>query len=397
MKSIDVVGGVYGERCAFPHWEAIYGSAGRAAAGLSEHVDTIRLHTISPLNQLERITPIFESYGVDVIGKESEVFIDFDYLHCLADPNIIPHPSVIRRQSNFHVKAQVAILFGMMECSPTVDAEICVFDPQSPNNPSGFRSCGSNAKRLAFIANAREIELLTCKKVEDGVHDIFSSEKAEVVVVKRGIKGALVFDSDGNKDEIPAYKTKRVFTIGSGDVFVTAFALAWAVNGKAPVEAANYASKAVADYVETRTLPIQSFDDAGQTQRDPVILKKSRVYLAGPFRDLGQRLIVNEARKILHNLGMSVVSPVHDFGHGPAEKVVNKDLQALKDCDVIFAVLNGSTPGTAFEIGYAAALEKPIFCVAQNVPENNIKLPVGVGCTIDEDFVSALHLLAWRR
>ena len=94
---------------------------------------------------------------------------------------------------------------------------------------------------------------------------------------------------------------------------------------------------------------------------------------------------------------MSVVSPVHDFGHGPAEKVVKKDLQALKDCDVIFAILNGSTPGTAFEIGYAAALEKPIFCVAQNVPENNIKLPVGVGCTINEDFVSALHLLAWRR
>ena len=57
----------------------------------------------------------------------------------------------------FHVKAQVAIQFGMMECSPTVDAEICVFDPQSPNNPSGFRSCGSNAKRLAFIANAEKL------------------------------------------------------------------------------------------------------------------------------------------------------------------------------------------------------------------------------------------------
>lgn len=396
MSSVDVVGGVYGEGCAFPHWQQIYGSAGRAAAGLAPHVDTVRLHTVISTEQSKRITPIFESFGVDVVSKPSEQLIRFDYLHCLADPVITPRRTAIRTQDTFHVGAKVAILFGMMECAPTVDAEICVYDPQSPVNPQGFRDTGSQAKHLAFTANAREIEILTGKGINEGAQDLLKSEGADIVLVKCGLDGVLVFDSTGQIGTVPAYKTENVFSIGSGDVFVAAFALAWGISGKDPIQAADYASKAVAQYVETSALPIQSFKSAKKTSREPVVFAHGKIYLAGPFRELGQRMMVNEVRKLLGRWGMTVFSPIHDIGHGPAENVVKEDLEALNNCDAMLAILNGSSPGTVFEVGYAAAKKIPTFCIAQNMRTNDLKFPVGVGCVIHDDFISALHLLAWR-
>lgn len=396
MTSIDIIGGVYGEGCSFPHWQEVYGSAGRAAAGLAPHLEVTRLHTVLPTDQKLRIVPIFEALGVDVKCQDGEQLVGFDYLHCLADPKISPTPTSIREQPTFHVDAGVAIMFGMMECNPTVNAEICVYDPQSPNSPKRFSETGSKAKRLAIVANSREISVLTGNDVARGAAQLIESENAEIIVAKCGLRGARLFDRSGEIGGVPAYKTRSVFSIGSGDVFVAAFTLAWAIEGMLPVSAADYASKAVAHYVETSALPIASIKDSESAVRQPVELMGGKVYLAAPFRDLGQRSVVNEARDIIRSLGMDVFSPVHDIGHGPAEKVVKQDLEALDSCDAVFAILSGSSPGTIFEVGYAAAKSKSIFCVAQNTRLNDIKLPTGVGCVIHEDFVSALHLLAWR-
>lgn len=45
MTEIDIVGGVYRERVAFPYWDELIGSAGRSALALNGLVDTVRLHT----------------------------------------------------------------------------------------------------------------------------------------------------------------------------------------------------------------------------------------------------------------------------------------------------------------------------------------------------------------
>ena len=396
MSVVDVVGGVYGERCAFPHWEEVYGSGGRAAAGLSSHVDDVRLHTVLPLEEKNRVRARLGGLGVEVAAREGEQFIGFDYLHCLSDPVVTPHEPDIRRQAPLQVNAEVAVLFGMMECAATVEADVCVYDPQSPTRPTGFRESGSKAKRLAFIANTHEIERLTHKSGPEAAQEVLAREKAEVVVVKRGMGGAVVVDQNGRESTIAAYTTKRVFTIGSGDIFAAAFALSWGIEGNPPDAAADFASRASANYVETSVLPMQSPDDVAVEDRCPVEVNRQRVYLAGPFRDIGQRAMVNDARRILRDLGMMVFSPVHDIGHGPAHQVVRQDLDALQKADVVVAILNGNSPGTVFEVGYAAALGKPIFCIAQNVSENDMKLPKGTKCTIHEDFVTALHEAAWR-
>ena len=184
MSAVDVVGGVYGERCAFPHWDEVYGSGGRAAAGLSSHVDAVRLHTVLPPEEKDRVKTRLGSFGVEVAAREGEQLIGFDYLHCLSDPVVTPHAPDIRSQAPLHVKADTAVLFGMMECGATVEADVCVYDPQSPRRPTGFRESGSEAKRLAIIANAHEIARLTHQSGSEAAHEVLTREKAEVVVVK---------------------------------------------------------------------------------------------------------------------------------------------------------------------------------------------------------------------
>lgn len=396
MTGIDVIGGVYGESCAFPHWEEIFGSAGRAAAGLAPFFDDVRLHTILPNSQAKQAELNLGAFGVDVLARQGQQFIGFDYLHCLADPLITPSVSAIAPQPTFHVDADIAIVFGMMEATPTVSAKTCVYDPQSPTSPQRFSATGSKAKRLAIVANAREIELMSGDGVDQGAPDLLRSESAEIVIAKSGLDGAKIFDATGLIGVVPAYKTENVFTVGSGDVFVAAFTLAWAQLQMHPLDAADYASKATAQYVESSSLPIISPSDAASVQRDPVSLAGGEIYLAGPFRELGQRALINEAHHWLRSLGMTVFSPVHDIGHGPADQVVKQDLAALDRCDAVLAILNGSSPGTVFEVGYAIAKEKPTFCVAQNMRDNDLKLPHGAGALIHRDFISALHLVAWR-
>ena len=242
-------------------------------------------------------------------GRQGEQFIGFDYLHCLSDPVVTPHGPDIRKQAPLHVKAEVAVMFGMMECAARVEADVCVYDPQSPASPTGFRESGSKAKRLAFIANTHEIARLTHKSEPEAAHEVLARENAEVVVVKRGMGGAFVVDQNGNESTIEAYRTTSVFTIGSGDIFAAAFALAWGVEGTPPVAAADYASRAAAAYVETSVLPMQSPRNAAAEDRSPARVNRQQVYLAGPFRDIGQRGMVNDARRILRDLGMTVFSP----------------------------------------------------------------------------------------
>lgn len=397
MSSIAIVGGVYGEECAFPYWKEIYGSAGRAAVGLSSHVEQIELHTMMPIEMAPRVTPNFESFGIELHTYPSDVFISFDYLHCLADPTITPRTHQIKQQPKFEVHKDVVVMFGMMESCPRIVADICIYDPQSPIEPRLFRDTGSEANRLAVIANSREIELLTGLKGVDGATALLAKEKAEIVISKCGMDGAILVDVSGQITKVPAYETKNVFTIGSGDIFVAAFSFAWAIQKMPAPKAAEYASKAVAQYVENSALPILSIDEAEKSTRNVIRLTGGEIYLAGPFRELGQRVIVNEARKILRGLGLSVFSPVHDIGHGPPEQVVAQDLKAIDRCDAVLAIMNGSSPGTVFEVGYAVAKGKPVYCVAQNMRSNDMKLPIGAGCIVHQDFISALHLLAWRK
>ncbi|MGO7339983.1 PfkB family carbohydrate kinase [Rhizobium johnstonii] len=393
MSEIQIVGGVYREKVAFPYWDQLFGSAGRAAMALVGQVDTVRLRSAVTSHEKITATAIFAAVGIDLHLRDRPLPIEFDYIHTLAIPAISPGP--VRPPIDLPgTVGEVVIKFGMLESDPSVTGKYVVFDPQAPQSPRSFASSGSSADHLAVIANRGEIlRMANANTVEDAVGIIISREKAEVVVVKDGIDGATVYAA-GQSHHIPAFKTRNVFSLGSGDVFVAAFALAWAVRKNSPAEAALFASRSVANYVETQALPILPPNEL--VERDVAKKAGGKIYLAGPFRETGQRMFIEDARTQLKSLGMEVFSPIHDIGPGVAEVVVKQDLSAVHQCDAVFAILNGSSPGTVFEVGYARALGKPVFCVTQNMREVDVKLPKGSGAFLHDDYVSALFQIAWR-
>jgi nucleoside 2-deoxyribosyltransferase len=187
-----------------------------------------------------------------------------------------------------------------------------------------------------------------------------------------------------------------VWTVGSGDVFAAVFAARWAVHGDSASDAAQLASRAVATYVDSMSLPVPPVEALRAMNLQEARARGGKVYLASPFFTLSQRWLVDEARRCLTELGLDVFSPVHDIGPGPAEAVAPADLAALDDCDAVFAILDGLDSGTLFEVGHARAKSKPVYALAQTVSEEDLKMVVGSGCRVFDDFVTALHHVAWR-
>ena len=198
---------------------------------------------------------------------------------------------------------------------------------------------------------------------------------------------------------VPAFRTQSYFPIGSGDAFSAAFTYGWAVRGLTAGGAAIFASRAAAAYCAA---PRVSFSE--QDVRDALFepirptrdgRQPRRVYLAGPFFTTADRWLVEEAYEALAHQGVTVFSPFHDVGVGPAETVAPADLRGLDESDAVFAIVDGFDAGTLFEIGYARARDIPVVALVQNAPQEPLKMLVGSGCDVVDDFVTALYRASW--
>ena len=282
----------------------------------------------------------------------------------------------------------------MLEGEAILDCDTAVFDPQSAFEIPNFQDNGSQAKRLALVMNGREASIMSgLSNAEDAAERLIGTG-AEVVVIKQGARGALIKTHEGSW-QVPLYRTQQVWKIGSGDVFSATFAALWGCQGLDPVTAANLASKATSLYCDTRSLPTPTVDVLSAMARTPLTAGRGRIYLAGPFFDLAQRWLIEEARDLLRNMGAEVFSPVHEVGPGPAEIVAPEDTLGLEGSDVVFAVLNGLDPGTLFEVGYATKIGKPVIAFAQNVKDEDLKMVIGSRCEVTDDFVSAIYRTIW--
>ena len=101
-----------------------------------------------------------------------------------------------------------------------------------------------------------------------------------------------------------------------------------------------------------------------------------RIYIAGPlFTQEDKKINESFAVRLRSNKDNQVYLPqeykVKDAEKMPnedwAQKVNEHDMEMLKACDTVLAIVRGgkaSDDGTAFEIGYAAALGKRIWIYA---------------------------------
>jgi len=396
MKSLVVAGGLYREQCAWPAWDHLYGSGGRAAVALGGRPTTIDLHTYASEEAAATFGTYADVYGVRLTAHAVERTVTFEYVHSMSTPVVRPTPARIVRHEPFEVGSECVLRFGMMEGSARVAADVCVYDPQSAFAPEDFSANGSKARRLAIVGNAGEIRALGRSSDLQAAAAALITGGAELVIAKDGPRGATLF-VDGKAVGIPAFLSDNVWTLGSGDVFAATFAAAWAVEGLSAVDAARAASVAVSEYANTMSLPIRDIAKLAASTAQEVAAVAGEVYLAGPFFDMARLWLVDEARRCLAQSGLKVFSPLHDVGHGPASEVVDKDIEAIKTCDLMFALVDGLDAGTLFEVGYARALGKPVYALAQAVKPEDLKMLEGSGCLIHSDFVTTVYHAAWRR
>lgn len=101
-----------------------------------------------------------------------------------------------------------------------------------------------------------------------------------------------------------------------------------------------------------------------------------RVYLAGPFFNEKELLDNTLAEEILQSKDLDIFVPrKHFIPNGEnlphsiwAQAVYHMDISEIKKCDIVVLLYSGlySDSGTAFECGYANALNIPIITVYLN-------------------------------
>tara|TARA_R110001583_G_scaffold68607_1_gene195036 strand:- start:4463 stop:5320 length:858 start_codon:yes stop_codon:yes gene_type:complete len=228
--------------------------------------------------------------------------VTFEYIHGLANPDIRRGTQV---ESKLQVSAEKVLRFGMIDGTAVIDAEYAVFDPQNADGPELFRANGSKAKHLALALNRHEANLLVLSssklKAQELAIALAKQEDAEVVVIKMGPLGALVYDN-GAISTVPAYRTERVWKIGSGDTFAAHFALGWMDNGLTAHGAASIASVATAFFCQNQGFPDPALLDNFKPQElQPSARYRAgyapKIYLAGPFFTLAELWMVGQARR----------------------------------------------------------------------------------------------------
>jgi len=399
---MHIVGGVYREYCVHPRWNEIYGSAGRAALAIATLGTPVELHSYMNDEALQ----VINDKGVwleafQAVQTKVDDIVSFTYLHDMAVPGIQGVPE--RPYPPFTVTGKKVVRFGMLEGDAIVNAEWAVYDPQNGRNGRPFGENGSTAEHLALVLNSYEAGHMAGMPGEHPsktAPSLAQQQGAEVVVVKMGPEGAFVWTATATA-QVPAFRTRRVWKIGSGDCFVAHFANAWMHNGNTPAEATAIASRATAYYCDTQGFPtvadLESRDFPAVELSDAYQQGiRRQVYLAGPFFDLAQVWIVQQARTNLQDMGLRVFSPYHDIGLGSAEDVVIKDLESIRESDLVLAITDGLDAGTIYEIGYARALNKPVIVYSERHKGESLKMMEGSGCTICMDYTTALYSALWE-
>jgi hypothetical protein len=240
-----------------------------------------------------------EAHGVAVEATPRDQDITFAYLHPLSEPYHVPRRIV--RCDDIRVEGHSVLRFGFVEGDAIVNAAQAVYDPQS-STPVHFNSNGSRAERLAIILNQAELyELGGSLDVSEAAQRLLQVDRAEAVIVKCGARGAWVCVASADPHFVPAFRSKRVFKIGTGDVFTGVFAHYWCERGEKALQAAIAASEAVSFYAETRRLKIAA------DQREPVRSTNVRVSVVSSGVTLADRWLRDEARSALISLGAELV------------------------------------------------------------------------------------------
>ena len=116
---------------------------------------------------------------------------------------------------------------------------------------------------------------------------------------------------------------------------------------------------------------------------------KKKMYLAGPWFDTKAKKIMHTIRRIVDltpGCAYDIYFPMDHTKASPEETFAD-NIDNIKYCNVMVALVSRKDCGTSFEIGYAYALKKPIIFVVLDyldaVSKTNIMLSYAASKIID--------------
>lgn len=371
---MHIAGGLYQEICLHPAWNALFGSGGRAAQALAALGGKTMLHSYFENDQSISLEPYLDR-GIELALHYRQAPIAFAYFHPLSTPYL--EPSIIAQETAFHVNGDTVLRFGLVEGDAVVRAKRAVFDPQGWRNPLHFSENGSHADEVALVLNAQELVSRSgTSDIEVAARELIKTGVAKVVVVKRGVRGAIVVSDMQPTRIIPAFRSPSVFKLGTGDVFSAIFAHYWGCLGEDSAAAAEQASLGVAYYAQYRDFPRERLhrvtEPVGHASRGSVA-----VWAATDT--LGRHYLLEETLHRLRELGV-------DAGHVRTTSVDQRFAALL--------VLPDGLPSDFIEaISENSVAARPVVVLDEAEVYDRKGLPQMVCVT--KDFTSALYQVAW--
>lgn len=388
-----VVGGTYHETCDEPVVRWTYGSGVRAASVLGEACTefvTVADHvSLAEAHAVLGDTPITHTVRSAAIWFEYYTPLHRPRLHQSVSDGHISVPDVMGDE---------VLVFGMVEAKPAVTCRKAVVDPQHSLSLDEIRT-RIHADELAIVANRAELLALGgAQDLAAGVQAVRDATGAQVVVVKAGALGALVFVEEAGPELIPVYRTETVFPIGSGDVFTAAFAGQWLAAAADPVQAAVDASRRTAGYVLTRqTTPIVI--DETDSLPAPLLLSHDvhpQVYVAASFETPEQRWSASTIAAGIDDIGGSSVYPLRDIGpKKDAATTASADLKALDECDAVVLLADAARVGPFVECGWAVSRGTPVVVLSSDDDPDRFTMLRGTGAVVVHDLATAAYHAVW--
>lgn len=391
LTHLNIIGGTYLEECLDPIWKKLFGSGLRSLELVKKVFPTLKVDFYTGSKNRMRLLKSKYCNKYITLHAEVESDISFRYVNPFHLDFINNYPKVQAKMELPDTDNVVA--FGMLEAQSVVNCKKCVYDPQSSSKCFLFSRSGSNAEKLVYVLNKHEAETLSNQKQLEKIADFFfKNENCYALIVKDGPHGAHLFMPDKSVIEIPVYFTSHSFTIGSGDIFTTAFALRWMDNGNLK-EAANYASLMVAKYSNNAGNIDKMLADK---EYSPEFSKrKGKVYLAGPFFNRYQKILLFEVNNALESSDIQVFLPMRDAGTENPKDYASRDLKGIDESDVVMAICEDIDSGTLFEMGYAYAKGKKIVVLTSKTANQNFDMLSGLECEIESDFTTAIYKACW--
>jgi nucleoside 2-deoxyribosyltransferase len=272
------------------------------------------------------------------------------------------------------------------------------------------------SKRLAtlFVSTSSPYFLTRSHRSVDELRAA-ASDAAEELVFKENRGGTRTFV--GTKViSTPAHVTPVVHSVGVGDCFDVAVVVLSEKNDRRT--ALGYASMIAAEYGRTsypdnfrtgveRHLALFP-EDIADLQGISLPWEERRsinVYLAAPDFDYVDRGAIDAVVSALDYHNFRPRRPIQENGQATHEdsrarrrEMCHADLSLLDECQLVVAVLPFDDPGTLIEIGWAAALGRPVIVYDADKRARNImltELPTLVSARLD-DVIAEVFIQAAR-